>query len=381
RLFIMSLRSLSLAARAGFFSNSYIWLLAARIVQASGAGAIPALGMVFISRYVPVERRGAAMAIVMSGVAMGLGLGPVIGGMIVQFLGWHYLFLLTALTILLVPFFSRFIPDEKGGSGDFDIPGAILAGAGVTALLLAMTQRSLLALIAGSVAVLAFQWRIRRVASPFVLPALFTNQPFLKLAAVGIGAYMCSFAALYLLPQVLVHHFKLSPLQAGLAIFPGSFLSMLVSRRVGKIIDRFGNDTIIRLLPIALLASTVLFAVSGTDSYWIIIAAYSIMSLAFTFLISAVSNEISRILHSTQIGSGMGLFQLMQFFSGAFGVAATATTLAIFQPVAGEAATYSIVFWGMSFISLLAVGFAAVYVSQKLGSGQSQSPSLNSAPR
>lgn len=298
----------------------------------------------------------------MSGVALGLGLGPVVGGTIVQYLGWQYLFLLTASTVLLVPFFYSLIPNEKGGSGNFDILGGILVGTGVTALLLAMTTKSLPSLLVGIFAIFLFQWRIRKVKAPFVLPVLFTNSPYLRLAAVGIGAYMCSFAALYLLPQILVHHFELTAMQAGFIIFPGSLLSMLVSRRVGKLIDGFGNHTIIRVLPFFMLSATVLFAIFGSLSFWAIAAIYSLMSLAFTFLTSSVSNEMSRILHPTQIGSGMGLFQLLQFFSGAFGVAATATTLAFYPKSVDEGNAYSVVFWGMSVVTVASIVFAFYYL-------------------
>lgn len=372
RLFVIGLLSLSLAAIAGFFSGNFVALIAARVVQATGAGSIPALGMVMIARYVPIERRGVAMALVMSGVALGLGLGPVVGGTIVQFLGWHYLFLMTALTLGLAPFFAALIPDETPQSGTFDVPGAVLAGLSVTALLLAMTTRSLLFLGGGLVGLVLFQWRIRKARAPFVLPVLFTNRSYLLLGGVGIGAYMCSFAALYLLPQILVHYHGLTAMQAGFVIFPGSLLSMLASRRVGMIIDRVGNRAILRWLPVVLLSATVLFAFFVVASFWAVAAIYSIMSLAFTFLTSGVSNEISRVLPPAEIGSGMGLFQLIQFFSGAFGVAATATTQALFR-AEEEALAYAAVFWGMSAITLLSIGCAHFYLRERAGRVLSES--------
>lgn len=113
RLFVIGILSLSIGAIMGLFSNSFAVLLIVRILQASGAGSIPALSLVLLSRYIPLERRGKAMALIMSSVAFGLGFGPVVGGFIVEFLGWHLLFVVTAVTLVLVPFYMKLIPKKN----------------------------------------------------------------------------------------------------------------------------------------------------------------------------------------------------------------------------------------------------------------------------
>ncbi|QMV44702.1 MFS transporter [Cohnella cholangitidis] len=367
RLFIIATLSFSIAAIAGYFSDSFLWLLIVRIVQASGAGAIPALSMVFISRYVPVERRGKAMATIMSAASLGLGLGPVAGGAIVEVLGWHYLFVVTAITLLLVPFYAKLIPTEKSTKGSFDALGAILVGIGTTSLLLFLTNQTWIALVAGIAAIILFVIRIRTASEPFVQPALFRNRPYLALAAVGIAAYICSFATLFLMPQILVKQSGLSAIGAGLVIFPGSLLAMLLSRRVGRMIDLRGNRSIIRNVPFLLLASVVLFAVFSGTTYLAILFIYMLLSIGFTFLTSSVSNEMSRILDKSQIGSGLGLFQLLQFFSGAFGVAVTASALG-WQKQFSLAHAYSNIYWGMTFVVLasIACGYAYLRSSSKI---------------
>ena len=75
RLLAIGLTTLGIAAIAGLFSPSFWILLAVRVVQASGAGAVVSLSLVTLSRYVPIERRGKAMALIMSAVSLGLGLG------------------------------------------------------------------------------------------------------------------------------------------------------------------------------------------------------------------------------------------------------------------------------------------------------------------
>lgn len=363
RLFIIGLLSLSGAAIVGFFSNSFLFLLIARIFQATGAGSIPGLALVLLSRYIPLERRGRAMAIIMASVAVGLGLGPIVGGAIVEYLGWNYLFLLTASTGLLIPFFKSEIPEESPGSGSFDLPGAILAGIGITSLLLAMTEASLPALMVSVAAFPLFWWRIRRFSSPFVMPSLLVSPSYLTLTATGLGGHICTFAMLFLMPQVLVDHYSLTVMQAGLVIFPGSFASMVISPVVGRMIDGLGNRHILQFAPALMLVATLLFTFLAGRHYLFILAVFIMMSVSFTFLTSSVSNEISRILKPFQLGSGMGLFQLMQFFSGAFGVAATATGLSLRHHFPEEPA-YGFIFWGMSVILMLSIFASTAYLSR-----------------
>ncbi|WP_258881580.1 MFS transporter [Paenibacillus sp. sptzw28] len=360
RLFIIGLVSLGAASVAGFFSNSFLPLLIARILQASGAGSIPALSLVLVTRYVPLSRRGKAMATVMSAASLGLGLGPVAGGAIVEYLGWHYLFAVTAITLLLVPFFIVLIPKETPAKGSFDVLGALFAGVGTTGLLLFLTSQSWIPLVSGAAALALFVLRIHRTKDPFVQPALFRNRSYLTLGAVGIAAYMCSFATLFLMPQILEHRFDLTASQSGLVIFPGSLLAMLISRRVGKIIDRFGNRSIIRYVPLLVLSSVVLFALFASNSYVHILLIYMLMSVGFTFLTSSISNEMSRILPKEQIGSGLGLFQLLQFFSGAFGVAITASAL-VWQQTMPLSTAYGNIYWGMAVIVLVSIGCSHLY--------------------
>ncbi|MFD1903031.1 MFS transporter [Paenibacillus rhizoplanae] len=279
-----------------------------RILQASGAGAVMSLSLVLFTRYIPQARRGKAMATIMSAVSLGLGLGPVAGGSIVEYLGWTWLFAVTAAVLLLVPLFLILLPKEVPASGSFDVLGGIFLGVGTTGLLLFLTSGLWIALIAGIAAIALFVGRIRTAPDPFVLPALFSNRPYLVLALIGVASYLCSFATLFLLPQILTHRFGFSASHAGLVIFPGSLLAIFVSRLVGRMIDRYGNTGILRFAPLLVLAATVLFALFAGKSWVAVMLVYMIMSLSFTVLSSSVSNEISRILPASQIGSGMGLF-------------------------------------------------------------------------
>lgn len=230
RLLTIGLLTLGLAAIAGFFSSNFVFLLIVRIAQASGAGAVMSLSLVLFTRYVPLARRGKAMATIMSAVSLGLGLGPVAGGSIVEYLGWHWLFAVTAAILLLVPLFLVLLPREVPRRGSFDALGRLFLGIGTTGLLLFLTGGYWIALIAGVASLALFIRRIGSTPDPFVMPALFRDRSYLVLSLVGIASYLCSFATLFLLPQILTHRFGFSASHAGLVIFPGSLLAIIVSR-------------------------------------------------------------------------------------------------------------------------------------------------------
>lgn len=374
-LFMIGLISLGFASIIGYFSNSFVLLLCARLIQATGAGAMSALGIVLITRFIPVIRRGKAMAMVMSASSLGLGLGPVIGGVIVQYLGWHYLFAVTAITIILIPVFYKLLPSEAKRSGTFDMAGALFIGVGTTGLLLFLTSHYIIALVAGVLSLVLFWLRIHRTEEPFVQPELFRNKKFMALGALGVTSYMNNFATLFLLPQVFAFLYGLTPAQSGLIIFPGSIVTVLASRPIGSLIDRSGNSLLIRFAPVSLLTASILLSLTATHSYIAIMLVYMLMSISFSALTSSVSNEISLILPQQQIGSGMGLFQLAQFFSGAFTVALAGSAL-VWQQKLSQVQAYSHIFWGMTavvgctlLISLL-YGRRAAYAMADTGKSQ-----------
>lgn len=360
-LFTTGLTLLGTASVLGFFSDHFILLLIARLVQAAGAASVPGLAIVLITRYIPNERRGKSMAVIMSASSLGLGLGPVLGGSITQFLGWHDLFIVTGLTLFLIPVFYRLLPREMPQKGSFDLLGAILLAIGTTGILLFLTSRQAVTLIVGVSALLLFWFRIRRAADPFVQPALFKDKKYMILSSLGIVSYINNFATLFLLPQVLAHLYGLTPAQSGLVIFPGALISMLLSNRIGRMIDRHGNTLLLKFAPWLLLAAAGLFALLADQSIYAIMVIYMLLSVGFSSLTTSVSNELSGNLSMDQVGAGMGLFQLSQFFSGAFSVAVTGVALTAMQNLPLSSA-YGYIFGGMTVVGLASVIFSQIYL-------------------
>ncbi|GGE31074.1 MFS transporter [Pullulanibacillus camelliae] len=363
RLFILSLSILSAVSIVGLFSDSYPMLLLVRLLQAAVAGAIPSLCLVFTSRYIPVRRRGKFVVNLIAAVSLGLGLGPVVAGVIIEDWNWQDLFFVTAAPLILIPFLAMELPREQPEKGTFDIFGAILIGIGTTGLLMFVTNDYWIALFVGLCALFLFVVHIFKNRDPFIQPKLFRHRTYLTLVAIGVAAYMCNFANLFLMPQVLINLHGLSTISAGLIIFPGALVSVLLPRLAGKRLERLGNAMMICIFSFMMLASTILFALFASHSYMAILFIYMLMSTGFTFVTGAVSNEVSQQIEHRLVGSGMGLLQLLQFFSGAFGVGITAKFMS-WQKEVPFGQVYSHVYWGMLALVILAIVLISMYLLQ-----------------
>ncbi|HWO98532.1 MAG TPA: MFS transporter, partial [Bacillus sp. (in: firmicutes)] len=321
RLLMIGLTLLGISSIAGLFANQFHLLLMTRLLQAAGAGAVPGLAMVLAGRYIPVSRRGKAMSLIASASSLGFGLGPVIGGAVIQLFGWHYLFVVTSLVLLLFPLFKKLLPTEDVQKGKFDILGGVLTGLSVTGLLLFLSTFSYPVLF-GSLLAMGILWRhIHHVKIPFIQPDLLKNRQFTKLLFVGFTAFIIHFSSLFLMPIMLSVMFDKEPAAIGMIIFPGAMLSAVAAQFIGRLIDRLGNVPLIFFGHFFLLTATLSFSFLSSMSPYVILVTYMFMSTGFSALTSSIANEVSRILPKNKIGTGMGMAQLIQFFGGAFGVA------------------------------------------------------------
>ncbi|WP_141334859.1 MFS transporter [Paenibacillus sp. tmac-D7] len=360
-LLTLGLLLLGGASIVGMLATNYYMLMAARLLQAVGAASAPGLGIVLVTRYIPVERRGRSMSGIVSAASFGFGFGPIVGGILTQYIGYSSLFAVTALVLLALPVFLRHLPKQAAAPVRFDGWGALFIGVGVTGLLLYLTGHQWLPLALGLAALFAFWVRIQRVEHAFVQPALLRKPKYMSLIAISFVSYVLHFSTLFLMPVILTHLFGKSSSVTGLLIFPGAILTALLSPQIGRWIDRLGNAPVMVSAHVLLLLSAAGFALLSTQSAYFIGAAYLFMSVSVSAIGSSVSNEMSRILDKSEIGGGMGLSQLAQFFGGALGVALTSASL-VWQAARPLEAAYAAIFWVMLAGAVLSLLLSVQYV-------------------
>lgn len=329
KLLIIGILLLGIGSIIGFFSNHFFSVLISRLVQAIGAGSIVSLSLVLMSRYIPFSRRGSAMALTSSTAVLGLGLGPVLGGIIDQYMGWNFLFLVTVLVVFLIPLFVYLLPKEKVITVKFDSIGCVLTSLSVVCLMVYFSTFRVIFLLMFIVLIKVITKHFIRVERPFIKADLLKNSKYTSLLYIGFVSYFVYFSTLFILPFILTDIFQLKSSEIGFLVFPGAILSALAAKFIGRLIEHFGNVSIIFVGQVLLLSSTILFAYLTTSSTVPILISYLIMSPGFTALSTSVRNEISKVLHVDEIGTGMGIVQLTQFFGGSLGITITGTILTI----------------------------------------------------
>lgn len=330
-LLMIGMMLFGIASIAGFFAQSFSVLITARIVQALGAGVSQALGIVLAARYIPVSRRGRAMAAISLAASLAFGLGPIVGGFIAQLFNWNFLFLLTALVLLMLPIFYTQLPEEEIKKGKFDYIGCLLISLTASMLLLFLTTLQLLYLVVTMIALILTWIHLNRSKTTFIQPELFRNLPYVTILFIGLISFSTHFAVLFSLPLLLAELYEQQSLAIGSIIFPGALLSAASSLFVGRLIDRFGNRMTMISGSLLLAVASLLFYLFITNGLIVIMLIYMLLSVGFFTLTTSLSNELSRILPSHQIGSGIGLHQLTTLFGVGFGVSIAGLIMTQFE--------------------------------------------------
>lgn len=296
-------------------------LLAARIVQSAGSGAMTGLGLVVIRRHIPAEQRGRAIAFISAGSTLAFGVGPIAGGAISALWGWNGLFVVTSLVLIPLLPLIRMLPAEQARPFRFDLPGALLTIANMVSLLILFAQRSVSALAVCIGSFVVHAWHLRRAQAPLIPISMFRIPNYGQLAVIGFCLVFGNLANLFLMPLVLADVFRKTPMEIGLIIAPGALLAALSSRYVGRWIDRRGSMALLLTGHLAAAAILAVFAIGLSASATVILAGYLVFAPANTAMLASLNHETLRIVPSETAGSGMGLMQLIQYAGSSFAVA------------------------------------------------------------
>lgn len=229
------------------------WLLCGRVIQGLGPAIVTPTSLAIISATFDDPReRAAAIGVWSSGSGLALALGPAVGGLLVDTIGWRSVFLLNVpLAAVAVTLGFRFIPviPRSHAFGRFDWTGAVLTTAGVGVLTFGLIEGrsrgwgSVLILAAFVVAVgglLAFVVWERRQEAPLIDVSLFARAPFTVANVAGLTVFFAFIGAIVYLSAYFQQVQGRSALGAGLAVLPigiGFFCGAPLS---GRLVGRFG---------------------------------------------------------------------------------------------------------------------------------------------
>jgi len=324
-------------------------LVFGRIVQGIGGAAIPALAIVSVAKVLPAGERGAGIGLIGSSLGAAAAIGPVVGGVVGQFLGWRALFAGTlVLALVLIPFARHVLPNGgSAGERNFDLIGGVLLGLAAGLFLFGVTQgqgagfgsfSSWGSFLGAAVSATLFVWRINGVSHPFITPALFKNRGYVAAILVGFLAMLANLSALVLTPLLLIEVNGLSAGAAGLALTPGAVALALLSPLSGRLSDRIGVRTPI-VAGLSVMALSMLFISTFAAGAPAVMVSVGILGLTvgMAFVQSPLTNAAAGSLPDEEVGGGMGIFQGLLFLGGGTGPALIGAFLAAREEADGEA--------------------------------------------
>jgi len=305
----------------GLMVTQYPMLLLARIMQAAGGSAIPALAMIVVTRYIQSSQRGRVLGIFASTVVLAAALGPVLGGYISGTFHWRYLFLISMLTITAIPFLRKFLPDDDSYESGFDSKGAVLISGGIASLLVFVTMGGWWFLFSGVVMTMWFVFHIIKTGDPFVSPRLFLNRPFRNTVITTFLSIGTVFGMLFMVPIMFRELNGLDSSYIGLAMFPGALSAVFIGIPGGKLSDRRGSNYVVYLGSGLLIAGFLLLSIVAGMGTVIISITLIVCYSGFALLQSSLPHAVSIALPREHAGIGMGIYNLFFFISGAFSTA------------------------------------------------------------
>jgi DHA2 family metal-tetracycline-proton antiporter-like MFS transporter len=318
RLIMIGLILLNLGSVLGFFAGNYIVLVMARVLQASGGAAIPALAMLVATRYFPQEKKGMVLGVIASTVSLGAAMGPMLGGVITDLIGWRYLFLMTLLTLFALPFLKAMLPKEKASPKPFDIAGCLMLISGMGGLLVAVTNGWYILALVAILVLAAFIYRINKVEHPFIHPSLFRIRSYRNTIIIAVFTTGSIFGVMFSVPIMLSHLQGISSGSIGLAMFPGAISAAIMGRVGGGMVDSFGGRKMILIGGLVLIAGHLALSTAAGASTAVIAMVLILVYVGFSFLQSALPHTVSSDIPREHTGVGMGTYSMFFFISGSF---------------------------------------------------------------
>lgn len=278
-------------------SPTVAWLIAARVLQAVGAAMIMALGPAIITEAFPTSQRGQAMGL--SGLAVSLGIitGPMLGGLLLRSLSWHWIFLVNVPVGIVATLISLgCVPATKPrGKQRFDYVGAITMFISLLALLLGLTFGQELGFTATPILALLGVWLLflalfltaeLRSDQPMVDLRLFRNTEFSISLITGFITFVLIAGVMFLTPFYLENVLGYDPLTMGQLLSVLPIALGVMAPMAGWLSDRF-----------------------GTRSITIIGLCVQVIGYGLFSRIHAQTTMLEFVLYLLPVGLGMGIFQ------------------------------------------------------------------------
>ncbi|MEV0295415.1 MFS transporter [Nocardia sp. NPDC050710] len=255
RVFLAGIALFTLASAACALATEPWMLIAARAIQGLGAAGVMPLSLTLLSAAVPERMRSAAIGIWGGISGLGVAVGPLVGGAVVEGLNWQWIFWVNVpIGLLALPFAVRMLDESFGGSRRLDPLGLVFAAGGVLAPVWGVihgaedgwTSAGVLGSFIGGATLLAalIFWELR-TPHPMLPLRLFRSRAFRVSNTTGFTFSVGVFGSIFLLAQYFQVVQGYNPLEAGIRTMPWTLAPMVVAPIAGLVVDRVGARSLL----------------------------------------------------------------------------------------------------------------------------------------
>ena len=341
RIFMLALFMFTAASFLCGMAWSIESLIGFRVLQGAGGGILTPVGTAMLFRAFPPHERAKGAAILMIPMVVAPASGPVIGGYLVEYWDWRWIFFINIpVGVTGLIFAGMFLREEKQAHpGRLDLPGLVLASAGLASLMYGLAEAGerglddprVLAFGAAGLVILAIFTLVElRTAEPMIDMRLFQNRLFATANAVQVVAFAGLMGGLFLLPLLLQSPATrgLGPFDSGLTTFPQAIGVVTMVQVSSRLYPRVGPR---RLLIVGLLGSTLttlafLLVDAGTSLWWIRGVMFA-RGCFFSFILICLQTATFATIAAPMMGRASAISSAGRQVGASFGVALLATVL------------------------------------------------------
>ncbi|MFD3748134.1 MFS transporter [Nocardia sp. NPDC058633] len=341
KLLLAALVLFGVASLACAFAVSAGQLIAARVVLGIAAAAMMPLSMAVLPvLFGDPAQRQRAVTIWVTSTAIGLPLGPIVGGWLLQHYWWGSVFLINVPLVIVGALAVATLVPESRGENTFriDLVGAGLSAAGMLGLTYGFIRigdhgwddiAAWSIVAAGVVLLTVFLWWQHRVEYPLIDLALFTNPGFSWGTAISILVSFAMFGMFFTVPQYFQAVLGVDALGSGLRLLPMIGGLVVGSRLVDVLLPRLGARVVLTAGFAVLAGGIGLGALTRVDSGYGLTAVWTtVLGVGMGLVMPAAMGMALGELTAARSGSGSALLQALRQAGGTIGVAVLGTVLA-----------------------------------------------------
>lgn len=324
---------------AAAYAGSATWLIGWRALMGVGSALIVTASLSIVTEIFPRDERGKAIGVWAGINALGIGAGPVVGGMMLEHFWWGSVFLINVPVVLVTLLVGVvLLPESRDPRRPpLDTAGFLLSTGAVSALVYALieapnrgwTDGLVLAGFAGAVVFgAAFTRRELHTRHPLVDFRFFRNHRFSAgVAAVSLASFAL-FGVMFSFTLFLQFVQGYTPLQAGVRLIPVSLGVLVGAGGADRLVRRFGTNRVVAsalaLLGL-LLASFLLW--NPAITYWVVGTAFFVLAFTLGCVMAPATDAVMGAVPRSRAGVATAMNSVSRMVAGALGAAVTGSVL------------------------------------------------------